>query len=94
MRNTAGDELRKYGRAGVRQRKRRLRAEPLCRHCAARGYITASTVVDHIVALSRGGTDDDRNVQCLCLECHEQKTRQDLGQVARPRIGADGYPIE
>jgi 5-methylcytosine-specific restriction enzyme A len=97
MRDVAGDELRKYGRAGARQRKRRLRREPLCRHCAAQGYVSASTVVDHIVPLSRGGTDDDSNTQCLCTECHDAKTRKDFGfKAGRPRqnLDADGWPID
>jgi 5-methylcytosine-specific restriction enzyme A len=91
MRNTAGDELRKYGRAAVKQRKRRLRNEPLCRHCAAQGYVTASTVPDHILPLSRGGTDDDANVQCLCAECHDKKTRSEFGRL-KQNVDADGWP--
>lgn len=62
------------GRAGVRQRLRRLMAEPLCRHCFARGKVIASSVPDHIIPLSQGGTDDDDNIQCLCDECHLIKT--------------------
>jgi len=74
---------------------RRLRSEPLCRHCTANGRVTASTVPDHILPLALGGSDDDSNIQCLCVECHDRKTRKDFGQrAARPRIGADGYPIE
>lgn len=62
------------GRAGVKQRQRRLAAEPLCRHCDELGYIRASEEVDHIIPLAYGGTDTDDNVQCLCKECHEIKS--------------------
>lgn len=68
------DIERKRGTTGKIQRKRRLKNEPLCRHCAARGYVSASTVPDHIVPLSMGGTDDDSNIQCLCSRCHEIKS--------------------
>ncbi|WP_062228787.1 HNH endonuclease [Aureimonas frigidaquae] len=51
-------------------------------------------VPDHNVALANGGTDDDSNVQCLCNECHDVKTRADLGYCdRRPTIGVDGWPI-
>lgn len=85
---------RKRGRAGVEQRKRRLANEPLCRHCLEVGRVRASTVPDHIVALANGGTDDDSNVQCLCDDCHDVKTRTDLGyRDRRPEIGVDGWPV-
>jgi 5-methylcytosine-specific restriction protein A len=67
-----GSRLR--GRAGVAQRLRRLRNEPLCRHCKAKGRTTPSTTPDHIKPLAFGGTDDDSNIQCLCADCHAIKT--------------------
>lgn len=71
-----GDEgvKRLRGRAGVKQRQRRLSNEPLCRHCNQRGLITPAEEVDHIVPLAYGGTDTDDNVQCLCRECHAIKS--------------------
>ncbi len=33
--------------------------------------------VDHILALERGGTDDDDNLQLLCNACHSKKTPDD-----------------
>ena len=93
MRNVIGDEQRKYGRAAVKQRKRRLRNEPLCRHCADEGHITAATVPDHIVPLSHGGSDDDSNIQCLCAQCHDRKTRREFGYKQKQNVDADGWPI-
>jgi len=80
------------GRAGVEQRRRRLAAEPLCRMCREQGRTTAATVPDHIVALVNGGADDDSNVQCLCDEHHQAKTRADLGHRPLVPIDADGWP--
>lgn len=39
-----------------------------CNTCLKRGY-----VVDHIVPLSRGGTNWPENLQCLCAECNGRK---------------------
>lgn len=65
---------RGYGREHERLRKQVLREEPLCRACKAEGRVTATTVADHIVPLSRGGTTERRNYQGLCDDCHKAKT--------------------
>ena len=82
------------GRAGVAQRKRRLDAEPLCRMCKAQGIVTRSVVPDHIVPLSKGGTDDDTNIRCLCKPHHDEVTRAEFGWKPKPPIGLDGWPTE
>lgn len=61
--------------------------------CADEGRVTAATTPDHIIALANGGTDTDDNIQCLCDAHHEAKTARDLGYKAKPRYGADGWPI-
>lgn len=35
---------------------------------------------------------DINNLRTLCESCHNRRTR--LDQLARPRIGLDGYPVE
>lgn len=80
------------GRRAVIQRRRRLAAEPLCRHCAALGRIKAATVPDHIMPLQLGGTDEDINIQCLCADCHDRKTCKDFGLRPKAIIDADGWP--
>lgn len=55
-----------------RLRKAVLRAEPLCRACK----VELAVEVDHIVPVAEGGAELDRdNVQPLCADCHERKTR-------------------
>jgi 5-methylcytosine-specific restriction protein A len=82
------------GRAAVAQRLRRLRAEPLCRDCAAKGIVTAATVVDHIVPLALGGDDSDANTRSLCTPCHGTRTAEQFGHRKRVAVGFDGWPVD
>lgn len=69
------------GRKAVEQRKRRLRDEPLCRKCKERGIVRAATVPDHIQPLALGGDDSDDNIQCLCEDCHADKTSMEAAHL-------------
>jgi 5-methylcytosine-specific restriction enzyme A len=85
---------RGYGAEHKRLRKILLAAEPLCRECRKKGRITAATIADHIIPLSRGGKTELSNYQPLCRDCSDRKTLTDQGKRYRPRIGPDGWPIE
>ena len=74
---------RGYGAAWRKLREAMLDAEPLCRHCAARGKVTPAHEVDHILPLRDGGTNDRDNLQPLCGPCHDDKTARDLRARAR-----------
>ena len=76
------------GRAGVKQRQRRLDAEPLCRKCQEAGIVRAATEVDHIQPLALGGDDTDDNCQSLCDDCHALKTSSD----ASSELAASNHP--
>lgn len=80
------------GRALQARRERKRQDDPLCKRCREHGRVRAWTQLDHIIALTNGGEDTDANTQGLCDECHEAKTREDLGQECRQRIGTDGWP--
>jgi len=82
------------GRRAVAQRLRRLRSEPLCRDCAAKGIVREATVPDHIVPLTKGGSDDDGNIRCLCANCHRDRTAEQFGLRRKVRTGTDGWPTE
>jgi 5-methylcytosine-specific restriction enzyme A len=82
------------GRAGIAQRLRRLRKEPLCRDCKSAGLIRAATVPDHIVPLSQGGLDIDENIRCLCEPCHRLRTAEQFGRKIKRPTGVDGWPAE
>lgn len=46
--------------------------------CVFCGVWRRSLHHDHIVPKWKGGSDDDWNIQLLCANCHEDKTRVDL----------------
>jgi 5-methylcytosine-specific restriction protein A len=82
------------GRKGVAIRKRVKAKQPLCAICAIKGLVVAARHVDHVIPLSKGGTNDDSNLMPLCVPCHEAKTARDKGHRPRRRYGADGWPID
>ena len=49
--------------------------------------------LDHIIAVTNGGEDTDKNTQVLCHDDHATKTRADLGHREVVQVGADGWPI-
>ncbi len=82
----------------LQQRRRQAWARnPYCASCGRLTDITGALApfeLDHITAMVNGGSDTVDNLQVLCIECHEAKTRRDLGRKDRPRIGLDGWPVE
>lgn len=80
------------GSAAVKQRLRRIRAEPLCRMCRERGIVRLADVIDHIKPLALGGTDDDANCRALCHDHHREVTTDQFGHRKRIETGLDGWP--
>lgn len=87
---------RKRGRAGQRQRQRRLkRSNGLCEMCLADGLTTIATVVDHETPLALGGLDVDGNTRNLCDRHHAIVTAEQFGHrlpAGGKGIGSDGRP--
>ena len=60
-------------------RMEKLRNNPLCERCEAMGKIVSAVEVHHIVPISEGVTDQDKqaigfdyyNLMSLCKECHK-----------------------
>lgn len=42
--------------------------------CCACHQVTTELELDHIINVAIGGTDDDTNLQSLCVPCHKKKT--------------------
>ena len=77
---------RGYGQAWRGRRMAVLREEPLCRHCAEVGRVTAARDVDHIVPKALGGSDERANLEALCADCHALKTADDQRQIAARKV--------
>lgn len=66
---------RGYGNAWTRLRVSILDRDcGLCQPCLKRGRVQPGTHVDHIVPKAEGGTDDEANLQAICVACHRLKT--------------------
>jgi len=69
---------RGYGARWRRLRGMVLHREPVCRDPfgihAKNNEVVASSEVDHIIPLARGGTNKLINLQALCKSCHSKKT--------------------
>lgn len=64
--------------------------------CQACKRLTDKGACDHIVPVSKGGTDEMSNLQWLCNPCHDDKTERESaeaqGRKVKVRIGVDGWP--
>lgn len=83
----------------TRTRARILRRDPwcLCPGCAnhAGPCVARSTIADHIVPRSEGGTDHPTNGQGLCDPCHRHKTAAEAerGKARKsPRRRPEAHP--
>lgn len=72
-----GDTQRIRGRRLQRLRRELFEREPLCRPCRNAGRTVLATIRDHIIPLAEGGTDDDTNIQPVCQDCSDVKTREE-----------------
>lgn len=94
----ASRHRRGYGRQHDRLRARLLGEEPLCRLCRLKtpSRYTPATIADHIIPIAKGGAVHDlSNMQPVCADCHDAKTRADNGwRAGRKRIGDDGWPAD
>jgi 5-methylcytosine-specific restriction protein A len=86
---------RKRGRAGQRDRQRRLRRSGgLCQMCLDLGRTTVATRVDHKIPLAHDGPDEDWNTRNLCEAHHLEVTAEQFGHQTPKHcgVGRDGRP--
>ena len=93
-------QSRGYGAEWERTRARILARDGYrcqCEECKAGGLITPATDVDHRIARSDGGSEDDDNPQAMGRECHKRKTsaenaarRAGLAAANPPEVGGGG----
>ena len=72
----------KYGIYSTRVKNLLTRQRGKCAICNC-GFVTTNIMeVDHIISLSKGGTDQYKNLQLLHRQCHVDKTKIDLGRLS------------
>jgi 5-methylcytosine-specific restriction enzyme A len=79
--------LRLGARARQKRNARILQLYPFCALCEQKGFVSASTQVDHRLALIDGGDDSDANCWGICDECHKAKTTAEARRRARGPSG-------
>jgi 5-methylcytosine-specific restriction protein A len=74
-----------------------MAAEPVCRICKNLGLVTATTEVDHIIPMAKGGGHGRDNLQGICTPCHKRKTADEAlearGFKVKLTTGIDGWPL-
>lgn len=74
---------RKRGSAGVKDRASiKARDFGLCQQCRREGLSRPGHVVDHIIPLWAGGSDEANNKETLCHPHHDAKTAREAGERA------------
>jgi 5-methylcytosine-specific restriction enzyme A len=58
-----------------------------CDGCTRLGLVRVANEVDHIIPLSRGGTDDETNLRAINSECHKKKQQKKTAQKLKRRRG-------
>ena len=66
------DSQKRYGASWKKTRDRYIKSHPLCEACLGLGKASVATLVHHRKPLSEGGTNEDSNLQSLCVSCHER----------------------
>lgn len=90
--NNSASVVRIRGRKGQEIRKAHLDNEPLCRECAKAGKVKIATIVDHIIPLAEGGTEDPSNKQSLCDDCHDAKSKREAANGKRGKAHPEWLP--
>lgn len=68
---------------------RRIRERILLRDqytCCGCGVVTQDLEVDHIINVAEGGSDEESNLQSLCVPCHQAKTAAEAARGRGPAI--------
>jgi 5-methylcytosine-specific restriction protein A len=76
------DRLR--GRALQAERFKLFARAPWCVRCEAEGRQTRATIRAHRKPIEEGGTEDESNIDPLCLDCYDAKKAEELQRGVQP----------
>jgi len=86
-------------RTWQRLRTLKLQTVPFCEPCEARGKLVVATVVDHKIAIEKGGDPFPplSGLTSMCCSCHSTKTLQ-VERYGQAHVikghGLDGLPLD
>lgn len=83
QRNTRSAEWKRIRRRILK------RDDYTCQRCGDVG-----NEVNHIIAVSEGGTDDDENLETLCASCHQPETVAQTTRAIRRHASWGWHPGE
>lgn len=63
---------KRYGKSWEKISTQYRKAHPFCEICFAKGVAEPAVLVHHKVPLRNGGTNDESNLQALCMSCHSR----------------------
>lgn len=80
------------GRAGVRQRLRLARTNHQSEDCTAEGTqrLAIIIVIDHLIPLAHGGSDEDSNTRNLYDDHNRKKIAEQFGLKQAPAVALEG----
>ncbi len=83
-----------YDRDKVLQKQKGLCAGKDCKrlHNGKRMPVNIRSNFDHIIPLRLGGKDNASNLQALCANCHQLKTREDRKLIAQKKQKENNNP--
>lgn len=94
VRNPSGDQEFYQSAAWRTARKWHIQANPICSACGADCTKLMMGVIDHIVAISAGGSRlHPDNLWTLCVDCHKWKTSMEKNGLTVAAYGEDGDKI-
>jgi 5-methylcytosine-specific restriction endonuclease McrA len=60
-----------------------LKAGGCCENCGRKTGPGLRGDTDHIIPLEKGGPNRESNLQLLCVQCHKDKTRDEVAEKAK-----------
>jgi 5-methylcytosine-specific restriction enzyme A len=77
-----------------RIRNAHIYEHPYCEVCLKKGYLSRAMIVDHIVPREAGGSFYSDNLQSLCLQCNEIKSKRELSDIRATKEQIDSIERE